>query len=77
MAENTFRGTLGPDGYIVLEGAQLPDREVQVLVTVLDAAVQSPSAESETEWSFPVVRDAQWPDDIPVSREEMYGDDGR
>jgi hypothetical protein len=28
-------------------------------------------------WTFPVVANAQWPADMPLTRAEMYDDDGR
>ncbi|MEO8494033.1 MAG: hypothetical protein ABI614_03115 [Planctomycetota bacterium] len=35
MINRTYDGTLSPDGQVVLDGGELPDRKMRVLVTVL------------------------------------------
>ena len=35
------------------------------------------SGDALRDWSFPVIAEAQWSDDMPLSRDQMYGDDGR
>jgi hypothetical protein len=50
------------------------------VVAILDEATQeSPQGASGTtgEWTFPVLTNAQWPADMPLTRAEMYGDVGR
>lgn len=49
------------------------------VVTVLDEdrLPERPTADHIDEWKFPVLADAQWPADMPLTRAEMYGDDGR
>ena len=45
------------------------------VVAILDEATQeSPPPASVTEWTFPVLANAQWPADMPLTREEMYDD---
>lgn len=37
-----------------------------------------PEAEQKPkEFVFPVMPEAQWPEDMPLRREDLYGDDGR
>jgi hypothetical protein len=47
------------------------------VVAMVEEAPATASAETFAEWSFPVTADAEWPDDMPLSRDLMYGDDGR
>lgn len=50
------------------------------IVAVLDEATETsgaPSGSPGEEWSFPIIPDAQWPEDMPLTREEMYDDSGR
>lgn len=50
------------------------------VVAVLDEATEESldTANGVTSpWTFPVVANAQWPADMPLTREEMYDDDGR
>ncbi len=50
------------------------------LVAVLDETTESAEpATSGTEgtWQFPVLLMAQWPADMPLTRDDMYDDDGR
>jgi hypothetical protein len=48
----------------------------RVVATVGDTP--EPASRLATEaWGFPVLLDAQWPDNMPLSRDEMYDDDGR
>jgi hypothetical protein len=58
---------------------QLPD-DVPVgrhrVVTVLDESPESPAPAAQ-EWRFPILEEAQWPADMPLTREEMYGEHGR
>jgi hypothetical protein len=49
------------------------------VVAMLDQVPDSVATEVPTgkPWTFPILANAQWPDDMPLSRAEMYGDDGR
>jgi hypothetical protein len=50
------------------------------IVTVVDESpvlVECDSSPSAQDWQFPVLPEAQWPPDMPVTRDAMYGDDGR
>jgi hypothetical protein len=50
------------------------------IALVLDEASESAdpaAAASAGTWKFPVVADAQWPADMPLSRTAMYDDHGR
>jgi hypothetical protein len=50
------------------------------VVAVLDEAADTsatPAVSPREEWSFPVLTEAQWPADMPLTREQMYGDNGR
>ena len=50
------------------------------VVAVLDEATEEPlqaASGSATPWTFPVLANAQWAADMPISRAEMYDDDGR
>jgi hypothetical protein len=49
------------------------------VVAVLDEAeAGSPEAEASAgAWAFPILEQARWPADMPLTREQMYGDDGR
>jgi hypothetical protein len=38
---------------------------------------QQPAPTKGQEFDFPVIRIDDWPEDLSLSREEMYGDDGR
>ena len=49
------------------------------VVAVLDDAAESAAPPTEppaAPWTFPVLHEAQWPDDMPLKREEMYDDNG-
>ncbi len=37
----------------------------------------TPSSKPHTAFDFPVISVGQWPQNLTLSREEMYGDDGR
>ena len=47
------------------------------MIAIIDEPLSTENILSSDSWTFPVVQDAQWPENYPVSREEMYGDDGR
>jgi hypothetical protein len=50
------------------------------LVAVLDETPEGPSQPTDSRpapWTFPVISNANWPADMPLTREEMYDDDGR
>lgn len=50
------------------------------VVAVLDESADTsahPGVSPGVEWSFPVLTQAQWPADMPLTREPMYGDNGR
>jgi len=48
------------------------------IVAVLDEAAEANAGTPCLEnWSFPVLTDARWPKAMPLSRDEMYDDDGR
>ncbi len=48
------------------------------VVAHLDALEnQAESPKSPAGWTFSILADAQWPDHMPLSRTEMYTDDGR
>jgi hypothetical protein len=49
------------------------------VVAVLDEAAEAagPADVAVGPWKFPVLEDARWPADMPLTREEMYDDDGR
>ena len=48
------------------------------MVAFLDALEnQAESPKSASGWKFPILAEAQWPEDMPLSRTEMYTDDGR
>ena len=48
------------------------------VVAVLDEATECPADSPQNgTWAFPVLEEAQWPEDMPLTREDMYGDDGR
>jgi hypothetical protein len=59
---------------------QLPD-DVPVgrhrVVTVLDEAPEKSPSGNAMDWKFPVLPEAQWPADMPLTREEMYDEHGR
>jgi len=70
---------IGEDRRLVLQlpGDIIPGRHH--VVTMLDplpekAPLERPAGDA---WAFPVLVDAKWPADMPLSREEMYDDDGR
>jgi hypothetical protein len=43
---------------------------------VLDEAPPEAPSSTAPEWVFPVLANAQWPGDMPLTREELYDDDG-
>ncbi|MGQ0634509.1 MAG: hypothetical protein ACT4QC_07860 [Planctomycetaceae bacterium] len=47
------------------------------VVTVLDERIVDAESNKVADWMFPVLKDAQWPHDMPLTREEMYDGDGR
>jgi hypothetical protein len=51
-------------------------RVVAVLDEAADASAR-PGVSPREEWSFPVLAEAKWPADMPLTREQMYGDNGR
>jgi hypothetical protein len=46
------------------------------VIAVLDEAPESTGLAGAS-WRFPVVADAHWPADMPLTRAEMYDDHGR
>lgn len=52
--------------------------EVEDFVDFLsERARRQATATPSESFDFPVIRVGQWPDDLSLNREEMYGDDGR
>lgn len=60
----------------------------RIVATIEDATEPAPALKPLAEafpviagashpFVFPVIPEAQWPDDMPLRREDMYGDDGR
>ncbi|MDX1962058.1 MAG: hypothetical protein SFX18_02830 [Pirellulales bacterium] len=48
------------------------------LIAVLDETTElAPSPPVTGTWSFPVLNEAKWSYDLPLSRGELYSDDGR
>jgi hypothetical protein len=47
------------------------------VVAVLDDAPVPSAQDANGVWAFPVLANAVWPADMPLTREEIYGDDGR
>lgn len=44
------------------------------------AIIEEPATvlpEPAKDFVFPVIADAHWPEDMPLRREDLYGDDGR
>jgi hypothetical protein len=53
---------------------------VHRVVTVLEEAPGEPAefaSGAAQEWTFPILANATWPADMPMTREEMYDEDGR
>jgi hypothetical protein len=50
------------------------------VVAILDETPEEPLQAADSAvvpWTFPVLTNANWPADMPLTREEMYDDDGR
>ena len=56
--------------------ADIPVGRHRIIAIIGDDGTSATSPRSG-EWTFPVIADAEWPENMPVTREEMYGDDGR
>jgi hypothetical protein len=56
-----------------------PDRieEVADFVDFLKQRAQAKRAAKREPLDFPVISVGQWPEDLSLRREDMYGDDGR
>jgi hypothetical protein len=51
--------------------------EVEDFVDFLNERSQRQKSTTATTFDFPVISVDQWPQDLTISREELYGDDGR
>lgn len=70
--------TVAEDGVLSVRLPEVPAGRYRVIVIVdqpRPAPVQEPQ-EAEA-WRFPTIEDARWPEDMPLRREDMYGDNGR
>jgi hypothetical protein len=47
------------------------------IIAIINDESASDTSPSNGAWSFPIVAGAAWPANMPVTRGEMYGDDGR
>ncbi len=49
------------------------------VVTMLEETLESdfPDNANAGQWAFPVLGYAQWPADLPMTRQEIYDDNGR
>lgn len=47
------------------------------VVTMLDLAAENAKSVPPEILAFPIIEDAHWPSDMPLTRQEMYDDDGR
>ncbi|HEY5603195.1 MAG TPA: DUF2281 domain-containing protein [Gammaproteobacteria bacterium] len=56
-----------------------PERieEVADFVDFLKQRMQAKRTDKREPLDFPVISVGQWPEDMSLSREDMYGDDGR
>lgn len=56
-----------------------PERvaEVEDFVDFLVARAQPPRSAAREPLDFPVISVGEWPEDLSLRREDMYGDDGR
>jgi hypothetical protein len=71
---------IGEDRRLIVQlPADVPVGTHHVVAILDEATHESPQAASGTTgaWTFPVLANAQWPADMPLTREEMYDDDGR
>ncbi|HYD98960.1 MAG TPA: hypothetical protein VEH84_06220 [Alphaproteobacteria bacterium] len=62
------RITVAADGTVSLSGVTLPPGEYTATLVEADGAAEA--------LKLPVL-DWPWPEDLPLRREDMYGDDGR
>lgn len=47
------------------------------ILVVIEEETSAASEGTPKEFVFPVIPDAQWPEEMPMRREDLYGDDGR
>lgn len=81
MAIKTFDTTavVHKDGTVTL---QLPSDVTAGPHRIIALVEETPTDEAqshqkEKEFVFPVIEEAEWPDDMPLCREDLYGEDGR
>ena len=80
MASRTIETTVRIENdrkLIVQLPADVPVGTHHVIAVLNEATAESIAPESAVPWTFPVLAHAQWPADMPLTREEMYDDDGR
>lgn len=67
---------IGEDRRLIVQlPHEIPVGQHRVIAT-LDPS-EPGSTEASRPWTFPVLNTAQWPADMPMNREELYGDSGR
>lgn len=47
------------------------------IIAIIEEPTGEATAPKPKEFVFPVIPEAQWPADMPLRREDLYGDDGR
>lgn len=47
------------------------------IIAIIDEPSELESEAAPKPFVFPVIPEARWPDDMPIRREDLYGDDGR
>ena len=70
-----------PIGNLIAKIRCLPEEQVDEVMEFVDSIRErqrhNQSATEHKPFRFPVISVGQWPDDLPLNRAEMYGDDGR
>jgi hypothetical protein len=83
MAIRTIEASvkIGEDRRLIVQLPSDVPVGIHRVVAVLDEAPETPldagNGNAKQPWTFPVLANAQWPGDMPMTREEMYDDDGR
>lgn len=80
MAMKTFDTvvTVPEDRTVTLQlPAEVGTGRHRIVVVIEDEETNPESEQKPKEFVFPVMPEAQWPDDMPLRREDLYGDDGR
>ena len=76
MTVITTRLVVRPDGSVSL-AAHVPAGEYVASIEVMDRPPRQEPTEPFDINAFPLIDLGPWPEDVTLSREELYGDDGR